>query len=105
MVVIQTAHGDAIPVSYQLPSHEAVLAAVVRLDCETTVSPQLTLGTETVWRLQQRHPAAADPVADTTVPHADECRVPESWPAIRHDAAGHRRWYRYRVWPSCDTAL
>ena len=55
MVVIQTAHGDALPVSYQLPSHEAVLTAVMRLDCETTVSPQLSLGTETVWRLQQRH--------------------------------------------------
>src|SRR5271169_1090021 len=55
MVVIQTAHGDALPVSYQLPSHEAVLTAVMSLDCETTVSPQLSLGTETVWRLQQRH--------------------------------------------------
>ena len=30
MVVIQTAHGDALPVSYQLPSYKAVLAAVVR---------------------------------------------------------------------------
>lgn len=42
-------------------------------------------------------PAAADPVADTTVPPADEPRVPESWPAIRHDDAGHRRRHRYRV--------
>jgi len=55
MVVIQTAHGDALPVSYQLPSREAVLTAVMSLDCETTVSPQLSLGTETVWRLQQPH--------------------------------------------------
>src|SRR5579864_8757657 len=55
MVVIQTAHADALSVSYQLPSHKAVLAAVVSLDCESTVSPQLSLGTETVWGLQQRH--------------------------------------------------
>ena len=48
MVVIQTAHGDALPVSYQLPSHPAVLTAVMSLDCETTVSPQLSLGTEIV---------------------------------------------------------
>ena len=48
MIVIQTAHGDALPVSYQLPSHKAVLTAVVSLDCETTVSPQLSLGTEIV---------------------------------------------------------
>ncbi len=45
--------GDALPVSLYLPSDIAVLAAVVRLDCETTVSPQLALGTETVGCLQQ----------------------------------------------------
>ncbi len=55
MVVIQTAHGDALPVAYQLPSREAVLAAAVSLDCETAVRPQLSLGTDAVWRLQQRH--------------------------------------------------
>ncbi len=32
----------------------AVLAAVVGLQRETTVSPHLALGTETVWRLQLR---------------------------------------------------
>jgi len=52
---IQTAHGDALPRALLLPSQIAVLAVVVRLDRETTVSPQLSLGTETVWRLQQRH--------------------------------------------------
>src|SRR6266550_795538 len=50
-------------------------------------------------------PAAADPVADTTVPPADEPQVLESWPAIRRAAAQHRRWYHYRESPSCDTAL
>src|ERR1700751_1873176 len=50
-------------------------------------------------------PAAAHPVADTTVPPADEPQGVESWPAIRRDAAGHRQWHRYRVSPSCDTGL
>ena len=39
MVAIQTAHGDALPVPSQLPLHLAVLAAVVRLNRKTTVSP------------------------------------------------------------------
>jgi serine/threonine protein kinase len=55
MVAIQTAHGDALPIPSQLPLHIAVLAAVVRLDRKTTVSPQLALGAETVGRLQQCH--------------------------------------------------
>src|SRR5260370_16380669 len=54
MVVIQAAHGHALPVSLQFPSDVAVLAAVVGLQRETTVSPQLALGTETVGRLQLR---------------------------------------------------
>jgi hypothetical protein len=40
-------HGHALPVASQFPSHRAVLAAVVSLECETTVGPQLALGTET----------------------------------------------------------
>ena len=55
MVVTQTSHRHALPVSSQLPSRIAVLAAVVSLECETTVRPQLALATETVWGLQQRH--------------------------------------------------
>jgi hypothetical protein len=54
MVVIQAAHGHALLVSLQLPSDIAVLAAVVGIQRETTVSPQLALGTETVGRLQRR---------------------------------------------------
>src|SRR5260370_4801290 len=54
MVVTQAAHGHALTVSLQFPSDIAVLAAVVGLQRETTVSPQLALGTETVWRLQLR---------------------------------------------------
>ena len=54
MVITQAAHGHALPVSLQFPSDIAVLAAVVGLQRETTVSPQLTLGTETVWSLQLR---------------------------------------------------
>jgi Transposase DDE domain len=54
MVVTQAAHGHALLVSLQLPSDIAVLAAVVGIQRETTVSPQLALGTETVGRLQRR---------------------------------------------------
>ena len=64
MVVIQTAHGDTLPVSSKLPPHKPALAAVVTLDCETTVSPQLSLGTETVWRLQQRHQQGGSPTLE-----------------------------------------
>src|ERR1700723_3695914 len=53
MVIVQTAHRDAFPVSLDLPSDIAILAAVVRLDRETAVSPQLALGTKTVRGLQQ----------------------------------------------------
>ena len=55
MVVIQTAHRDALPVALNLSSHIAVLTTIVCLDGKTTVSPQLALGTETVGSLQQRH--------------------------------------------------
>src|SRR5260370_29025269 len=54
MVVAQAAHGHALPVSLQFPSDIAVLTAVVGLQRETTVSPQLALATATVWRLQLR---------------------------------------------------
>jgi hypothetical protein len=40
MVMIQTAHGDALPVSYQFPSHEAVLTAVMSLNCEPQPAKQ-----------------------------------------------------------------
>lgn len=55
VVVTQATHGHALPVSLQFPSEIAVLAAVVGLQRETTVSPQLALGTETVGRLQLRN--------------------------------------------------
>ena len=55
MVVIQSAHRDALAVALQFASHIAVLAAVVSLDGETTVGPQLALGAETVGGLQQCH--------------------------------------------------
>ena len=48
MIVIQTAHRDALAVALQFASHIAVLAAVVSLDRETAVGPELSLGTETV---------------------------------------------------------
>ena len=54
MVVIQTQHGQPLPVASHFPSYHAVLATVTSLQCETTVGPQLSLGAETVWRLQQR---------------------------------------------------
>src|SRR5450759_981708 len=53
MVVVQASHRDALAVALQFASHIAILAAVVSLDCETAIRPQLSLGTEPVWRLQQ----------------------------------------------------
>src|SRR5208283_2398580 len=55
VIVIQTAHRDAFSVALQLSSHTAVLAAVVSLDRETAVGPELSLGTETMRCLQQCH--------------------------------------------------
>ncbi len=55
VVVIQTAHRDALSVALQFASYTAVLATVVSLDCETAVGPQLSLGTETMRGLQQGH--------------------------------------------------
>src|ERR1022692_3962413 len=55
VIVIQTAHRDALSVALQFSSHAAVIAAVVSLDRETTVGPELSLGTETMWCLQQCH--------------------------------------------------
>ena len=52
VVVPQSAHRDALAVALQFASHIAVLAAVVSLDGETIVGPQLPFGTETVWGLQ-----------------------------------------------------
>src|ERR1700722_18890097 len=55
VVVIQTAHGDALTVALQFASHTAVLATVVSLDCETTVGSELPLGAKTLGCLQQCH--------------------------------------------------
>jgi len=53
VIVIQTAHRDALSVALQFASHTAVLAAVVSLDRKTAEGPELPLGTETVGCLQQ----------------------------------------------------
>jgi hypothetical protein len=80
MVVTQAAHGHALPVSLQFPSDIAVLAAVVGLQRETTVSPQLALYGNGVAS------AAARPAR----PHESD-RSKESGEAIsRHDACGSR---------------
>ncbi len=55
VVVIQTAHGDTLAIALHFPAHIAVLAAIVSLDGETTVGPELTLGAKTVGCLQQCH--------------------------------------------------
>jgi len=55
MVVIQTTHRDALAVALQFPAHNAVLAAVIRLDGKTAVCPELALGTEAMGCLQQDH--------------------------------------------------
>ncbi len=55
MVVIETQVGEPLPVAAQFSSHHAVLAAVMGLERETTVGPQLAFGAETLWGLQQRH--------------------------------------------------
>ena len=41
VIVIQTAHCDALAVALQFASHTAVLATVVSLDRETAVGPKL----------------------------------------------------------------
>ena len=48
MVIIQTTHGDTLAVTLRFPAHIAVLADIVGLDCETTISPKLPIGAETV---------------------------------------------------------
>ena len=55
VVVIQTANRHALAVALQFAAYGAVLPAVAGLDCETTVGPQLALGTKTVRGLQQGH--------------------------------------------------
>jgi hypothetical protein len=55
MVSIQTTHRDALAVALQLPAHNAVLAAVIRLDGKTAVCPKLALGTEAMGCLQYGH--------------------------------------------------
>src|ERR1700751_4516035 len=39
VVFVQAQHGDSLSVSSQLPSHIAVLAAIVSLESESTVGP------------------------------------------------------------------
>jgi hypothetical protein len=48
-------YADALTVALPLASHVAVLAAVMGLDGETSVGPELPLGSETVGCLQQGH--------------------------------------------------
>ena len=55
MVFVQTQHGDSLSVSSQLPFHKAVFAAVVSLESESAIGPQLSLGAKTMRRLEQRH--------------------------------------------------
>jgi hypothetical protein len=55
MVVIQTAYRDALAVALQFASDVAVLTAVMSLNRETAVGPELPFGTETVGCLQQCH--------------------------------------------------
>ena len=53
VVFTQTSHRHALAISLQFASDVAVLAAVVSLNCETTVGPELALRSETMWCLQQ----------------------------------------------------
>src|SRR5580700_10842146 len=55
VVFVQAPHGDSLPVSSQLPSHIAVFAAVVSLQAESAVGPQLSLGAKTMWCREQRN--------------------------------------------------
>jgi hypothetical protein len=53
VVFTQTSHRHALAISLQFASDVAVLTAVMSLNRETTVGPELALGSETVWCLQQ----------------------------------------------------
>src|SRR5206468_10533323 len=55
MIAIETTHRDALAVALQFPAHNAVLAAVIRLDSKTAVGPELALGAEAMGCLQQDH--------------------------------------------------
>jgi hypothetical protein len=52
MVAVQATHRDALAVTLQLPTHNAVLATVIGLDGKTAVGPKLALATEAMGCLQ-----------------------------------------------------
>jgi hypothetical protein len=56
VVFVQTTHPDALTIGLQFPANLTVLAAIMRLDGETAVGPELALAAETVGCLQQCHP-------------------------------------------------
>jgi hypothetical protein len=60
LVVTETAHANPFLVTNQLSLHIAVLAAVVSFDGKSPVVPQLSLGSESVRRLQQGHQQCGD---------------------------------------------
>ena len=52
VILIQTANGDLFLRSLQLPVDTTVIGAALCLDAKTAVRPQLPLGAETMWGLQ-----------------------------------------------------
>jgi len=55
MVVIQTAHRDALAVAVQFPAYKAELATALGLHGKTAVGPKLALGPEAMGCPQQGH--------------------------------------------------
>ena len=55
VVLVETTHTDAFTIALQLPTNATILTAVMRLDGETAVRPELTFGAKTVRGLQQCH--------------------------------------------------
>jgi len=52
VILVQPADGYALLRLLQLPVDHAVIGAAARLDGKTAETPQLPLGTETMWGLQ-----------------------------------------------------
>ena len=55
VVLVETTYADALTIPLQLPTNVAILAAVMRLDGETAIGPELALGAKAVWCPQQCH--------------------------------------------------
>jgi hypothetical protein len=54
MILVESANGQNLLGTLELAMHHAVSTAVARLIRQAAVAPQLALGTEAMWRLDER---------------------------------------------------